>query len=470
MQNRNNTRIQQLTSALLFVAIIVALGWLSTRFKLEADWTANNRNTLTAASQRLLSAMPDPIRFIAFVYPTADIRREVESRIERYQRFKKDVSLDFIDPATQPQKVKEYNVSSSGEVVIEYQGRRENLRAISEQTVTSALQRLASSGERWVVFLEGHGERSITEKEQGGYSAFAQDMRDKGIKVRTLNLATDPRVPDNASVLVIASPGKALLEGEQKLVLEYLDAGGNLLWLADPERDPGAPKLADALGVNWLKGTGIMLDSAALGLPPFVYVTTQYPANPVTKDFTENALFPLVRGLVARNQGGWSDEPLLTTSDQAWLETGDLNGEIALDEAKGDTKGPLTIGVTMTREVKDAATGPADAKADGDKKPDEKNPQEKKPARQQRAAVIGDSDFLTNGYYSQLGNSALGMNLAQWLSSRDAPLNIEVPKAPDTSLFLPPWASMLIGAGFVLLLPLGLLGFGVMRWAVRRRR
>ena len=466
MDNKNQTRVQQLTSALLFLAILVSLGWLSTRFKVEADWTAGNRNTLTPASQRLLTSMPDPIKFVAFVYPTADIRREVESRIERYQRFKSDVTLEWVDPSTQPQKVKEYNVSASGEVVIEYQGRRENLHALSEQTITTALQRLSSGGERWVVFLEGHGERSINEKERDGYSQFAQDLRDKGIKVRTLNLATDPRVPDNASVLVIAAPGKSLLDGEQKLVLDYLDKGGNVLWLADPERDPGAPKIAEQLGIEWLKGTGILLDSAALGLPPFVYVTTHYPPNPITRDFAENALFPLVRGMNAKGANGWTAEPMLTTSDQAWLETGDLNGDIALDENKGDTKGPLTIGVTLTRVVK-----AQDAKAGADKKPDDKATDKKDDApKQQRAAVIGDSDFLSNAYYGQLGNSALGMNVAQWLSSRDAQLNIEVPKAPDTALFLPPWASILIGTGFVFLLPIALLGAGIGRWAYRRRR
>lgn len=457
--NNTKTRVQQIVSALLFAAILVALGWLSLRFKLEADWTAGNRNTLTEASQKQLVAMPDPIKVMAFVYPSADIRREIEQRVSRYQQFKQDMSLEFIDPSTQPQKVKEYKVSQTGELVVEYQGRRESLRALSEQTLTNALQRLSSSGDRWVVFLEGHGERSISDDEQNGYSQFAKALGDKGVKTRALNLATDPRVPDNASLLVIAAPGKALLDGEQKLVIDYLNAGGNILWLADPENDPGAPKLAEALGVTWLKGAGILLESSALGLPPFIYVSTQYPANPVTQGFVENALFPLVRGLAARSDAGWRVQPLLTTSPNAWLETGDLNGEIELDENAGDTKGPLTIAVTLTR---DHTSG--DVPKEGAPAPSES------PARTQRVAVIGDSDFLTNGYFDQLGNGGLGLNTALWLSSRDALLNIDLPKAPDVSLQLPPWASMLIGVGFVLLLPAGLLGFGITRWVLRRRR
>jgi len=462
--------LQQLVSAALFVAVLGMLGWLSTRYTLEADWTAGNRNTLTEASQKQLAALTEPVKFLIFLYPRSEMRQALEADIRRYQRFKPDISVEFIDPSANPQKVKEYNIARAGEAVLEYQGRRENLSATTEQAITTALQRLAYGGERWIVFLEGHGEHGIDDTEQDGYSGFAQLLRDKGLKVQSLNLATHPRVPDNAAVLVVASPTRPLLAGEARLVAEYVQNGGNLLWLADPpegSQDPAASlePVAKMLEVSWLRGTGILLESAALGLPPFVYITTQYPANPVTLGFNENALFPLVRGLSYKSQAGtappdstgWNAQPLLTTSEQAWLETGALEGELALDEAQGDTKGPLTLGVTLTR----AAAAPAAPTADG-------TPAPKAPA--QRVALIGDGDFLANGYFGQLGNSLLGLNLAQWLASRDEQLNIDVPKAPDRALMLPAWGLYAIYVGFAFLLPAGLLGFGVTRWIVRRRK
>jgi len=461
--------LQQLLSAVLFVAVLGMAGWLSTRYTLEADWTAGNRNTLTEASQKQLAALTDPVKFLIFIYPRSEMRQALEADIRRYQRFKSDITVEFIDPSANPQKVKEYNISRAGEAVLEYQGRRENLSATTEQAITTALQRLAYGGERWIVFLEGHGEHGIDDTEQDGYSGFAQLLRDKGLKVQSLNLATHPRVPDNAAVLVVASPSRPLLAGEARLVAEYVQNGGNLLWLADPPeggKDPAASlePVAKMLDVSWLRGTGILLESAALGLPPFVYITTQYPANPVTLGFGENVLFPLVRGLSYKSQAGtappdsttWNAQPLLTTSDQAWLETGALEGELALDEAQGDTKGPLTLGVTLTR----AAAAPAPA-ADGAPAPT---------APAQRVALVGDSDFLANGYFGQLGNSLLGLNLAQWLASRDEQLNIDVPKAPDRALMLPGWGMYAIYIGFAFLLPAGLLGFGVTRWIVRRRK
>ena len=469
---RKQVLLQQLISAVLFIGVLVMLGWLSNKYTVEADWTAGNRNTLTEPSVKLLKTLTAPVKFSIFLYPRSEMRQSLEADIRRYQREKADITVEFVDPSANPQKVREYNVSRAGEVVVEYEGRRENLTATTEQAITTALQRLAYSGERWIVFLEGHGERGIDDTEQGGYSEFAAFLRDKGLKVRGVNLATTPSIPDNAAAIVLAAPSRPLLAGELKLLTGYVERGGNLLWLADPadgKRDPVAAldELAKALNVTWLKGTGILLESAALGLPPFVYITTpgQYPANPVTRDFGENALFPLVRGLSYKSAEGWTAQPLLTTSENAWLETGALEGDLAMEEASGDTKGPLTLGVTLTRDVKPAAAPAAgEAPPEGVAKPADDKPVP------QRVALVGDSDFLSNGYFGQLGNSLLGLNLAQWLAARDELLNIDIPKAPDRALVIPGWGMLLISLGFAFVLPALLLGYGVTRWVVRRRR
>ena len=84
--------------------------------------------------------------------------------------------------------------------------------------------------------------------------------------------------------------------------------------------------------------------------------------------------------------------------------------------------------------------------------------------------MIGDSDFLANAYVGQLGNGLLGLNLVQWLASRDDQLNIDIPKAPDRALEIQPWGMYAIYFGFAFLLPALLLGFGIARWIVRRRK
>ncbi|TXH05682.1 MAG: hypothetical protein E6R07_02410 [Nevskiaceae bacterium] len=450
---KKQTLIQQLIAGVLFIAVLVMLGWLSVRYKTDIDWTAGKRNSISAASIRQLDAMPDPITFTAFVASgDADIRNSLQFDIARYQRHKKNVKLEFVDPAAQPQKARAMNVNASGEIVVEYQGRHENLQASTEPVITGALQRLTYAGEQWVVFLEGHGERSISDAQsQASISKFAGVLRSKGLKVQGLNLAKTPKVPDNTSVLVIASPSSRLLDGEVKLVEDYVAKGGNLLWLADPDYPPGAEALARDLGITWQNGYAIFPEYKVLGTGhPGFFAATDYPPNPVTQGLDQITLFPLVRSLVADAKSGWTAEPLLKTSDLSWLETGNIESGTVKQDPE-DIPGPLNIGMTLTRDYKDSAD------KDGKPKP-------------QRVALIGDADFIANAYLDQLGNQQLGLNLIQWLASRDAQLNIDVPKAPDTALVMPGWAVVLVAGGFVVVLPLLLIGWGVGRWIVRRRK
>lgn len=466
MNPKKTKLLQQLLNGLLISAVIVLVGVLSVRYKAELDWTAGGRNTLTAASQKLLKQLPDPVKFTAFLYPESENRREIEMWINRYKHVKPNIELSFVDPSKDPAKVKAYNVDQPGEVVVEYQDRKETLRVLSESAVTGALQRLLDKGDHFVVFIEGHGERSLnpsSSNEEGasqtGYVQFAEALRQKGLKVQGLNLVKTPTIPDNTSVLVVASPTQKLLDGEIKLIDDYVKAGGNLLWLNDPGQPAGLEAVARTLGVTWENGFAVFPDYRQIGSPsPALYLATDYPPNPVTQDMAYVTMFPLARPLRydqdADRAAGWDVLPLLVTNEASWLETGSpTGGTITFDEKKGDKSGPLTLGITLSRKV--------NAAPEKDKTGE---------SRTQRVAVVGDSDFLADAYLDQQGNKQLGINLLQWLASRDALLNIDVPKAPDTSLYLPGWATWLVVLGYTLVLPLLLLGYGLTRWLRRRRR
>ena len=202
----------------------------------------------------------------------------------------------------------------------------------------------------------------------------------------------------------------------------------------------------------WQDGYAILPEYQIIGTGhPGFFAAIGYPPNPVTQGFEQITLFPFARSLVLNPTAGWANQPLLMTSEAAWLETGDISsGRVALDDS--DIKGPLVIGATLTRQLMDKV-------ADKDAMPPT-----------QRLALVGDADFISNAYLGEVGNQQLGLNLVQWLASRDAQLNINVPKAPDTALMLPGWATMAIAGAFVVLLPLLLLGWGVGRWLVRRRK
>ena len=156
-KTRRYTRLQGWLFTMLFLGIVGVSAYLSTRYSFNADWTANGRNTLSDASVELLKQMDGPISIISYATEDDSVRRAVSDLVNRYRRHKADLTLQFVNPDLVPDTIRELGIRVNGELRVDYQGRKENLKNLSEQGLTNMLQRLARSGERWLVFVEGHG-------------------------------------------------------------------------------------------------------------------------------------------------------------------------------------------------------------------------------------------------------------------------------------------------------------------------
>ncbi len=452
-------RLQNLLFSLLFLVIIGLLAWLSTQYSAEFDWTAGHRHTLSEASVKVLGLLKDPVKVTAYASENGKVRDPIRDLLDRYGRHKKDIDLQFVNPDTQPEQVRQLGIQVDGELVITYQGRSENVQRATETSLTNALQRLATAEARHVVFLEGHGERSPQGKANHDVQQFAEELKRKGMTVAMVNLAATPQIPDNTSVLVIAGPRTPLLQGEIKLIQDYVGKGGNLWWLTDPGEQRGLAPLASQLGLRFLPGTVVDASTQLLGIddPTFALVT-DYPAHPITQGFQQMTLFPAAVALAAEGKTEFEQDPLLSTLQRSWTESGPIQGKVAFDASAGERQGPLDIGFALTRPKSVPAT-PGDKPAAARKQPTE-----------QRIVVVGDGDFLSNAFLGNGGNLALGVNMVQWLTQGDAMINIPVKTAPDRQLQLSGLVTGAIAVGFLFMLPLALMGIGALVWLKRRSR
>jgi ABC-type uncharacterized transport system involved in gliding motility auxiliary subunit len=437
-------RLKNWGITLALLCLISALAWLSSRYSAETDITRNNSNSLSQASQKLLESLPGKIQLVAYIKKDQGLRSQIIQLVDRYKRHKADLTLTFIDPDSQPEKVRELNIDATGAIIVEYQGRTEKLNFIDESSLTNALLQLANAEERWVTFLTGHGERAPDGIANFDLGQFGKELDRRKIRAQTLNLATMPDIPGNSALLVLSAPAVPMLAGEIELVKRYIQQGGNLLLLTDPGNHH-LDALLQTLGLHQLPGTLVDSSSKLYGIndPSFV-LTSSYPPHPVTQDFQTMTLYPVTAALAIGEDTDFKPEELLKSTAQSWTETGPIAGKILFDADGDEKQGPIAFAYALTRNL--------------DKK------------KQQRIVVAGDGDFLSNAYLGNVGNLDIGLRMINWLIHDDRFINIPAKIATDKSLQLSQTGVAVIGFGFLVIIPLLLMATGFYIWRKRKRR
>jgi len=449
MRARLGNILNSVVMVLALVMLACLLAWLSTRYPVLSDWTRSGRHSLAPASVQILLRLEGELTVTAYAREQEDLRSAVRRFIARYQRVKPDILLHFVNPDAVPDEARAQGINQNGELAIHYQGRSENVRPGSEEVFTNALQRLLRDKDRWLAFVEGHGERNPLGKSNHDLGEWGQQISNRGFKIQPLNLARTQAIPDNTTVLVIAGPLVDYLPGEVELIINYLARGGNLLWLAEPNNIHGLDALADYLGIEFPRGAVIDFAGKLIGIndPRIVLITEQlYGDHPALAGFKFTTLFPMATMINARDKDSWKIRPLITTGDHTWQETGELKGDVGFD-AGTDTRGPFNIAISLERKLTAEQPGGP---------------------RQQRIIVTGDGDFLANTYIGNSGNLELGIRLINWLSSDDDFISIPVKFTQDEQLDISQLTAGILGFGFLIVLPLLLLGAGGIIWWRRK--
>jgi hypothetical protein len=383
--------------------------------------------------KQTLAALKGPVIVSAYAPELPLLRKQIDKLIQPLQQHYPAIELRFIDPRKQPHLARAQGIEKDGELVIEGMGRRQQVSEVTRAGLGRALERIARQGSPWVLVFQGHGEARIADSSQAGISAFTARLEQQGYRVIGFNPLTSLQIPHNAAFVMIPASRQDFPASTIKLLKEYLNNNGRILWLHEGNN---ALALEALSGLQSLPGKILDPTATRAGLSS--------PRHTILSDFPKR-LFPQTPGQYAvlsdttamndANSGQWETSIRLQSSGQSWNETGTLDELARRNPMFGEQQGPLSIGFALQRD-------------------------------NSRMLVIGDSDFVRNSQFGQAGNRAFSLGLVNWLTDNRLATSEPV---DDLKLHWSENNAAWAAIAHMFLLPLLYLGLGVLiRW-VRTR-
>lgn len=431
----------------LFIGILIIVNFLAARHSVRWDFSENQNYTLAPETHRVLRGLPRDVSITVFTREKDPGYQAYKERLDSYRQATHKLSVQFVDPERQPKVAQNYGITRTDTAIFESGPQSVRITSPSEVEITGALLRVSKDSKKRVVFLEGHGERSLEDKDRGGLALTKEALQKQGYDVGTVTLLQETAVPPDADVLVLAGPRRPVTKEEQDRILAYVAKGGHVMVLVDPDTQAGLGDLLKVWGLDL--GPGVLVDlqdRLAQGDLTALLVRT-FTEHEITHEMTAAVLFPLAQHVNFHEDTGkdWDYVPLARTSPRSWAET-DMKGRVVGYSEKEDVQGPLAMAAALSPKTP---------------------PQEGKP--RPAIVVVGNSAFASNGYINFPGNSDFFLRSIGWLTEERDLVSL-TPKDPTLHPFVPNLLQERILLYVqVLLLPTVTILAGVMVWRKRRR-
>ena len=435
-----------LTLTVLVLVILGFVNFLGYRHHKRFDLTTEKLYTLSDQTHRIVAGLNKDVDIIRFAKEEDPAFRDL---VSEYVNLGHHVHYQFVDPQAKPEMARQYNVTHLNQVVVSSGSHNETLQDTGEQDITNAIVKVTRDSVKTVCFIEGHGEKAIAGGDQESFSDADKGLKSEGYETKAVNLVTEGSVPQVCSVLVDAGPKQSFFPQETQMISKYLDGGGKVLLLLDPETDPKVEDILQPWNINL--GQNVVIDASGVGrlfgTGPAVPLVVDYGASPITRGFDGSmTFFPLARtvSIADKSKTQPEDVELLKTSPRSFTVPNLKTHEVKYDP-KTDQAGPLSLAVTADQVAEGGSGG-----------------------KSARLAVIGNSEFATNQWLGMQRNGDLFMNTVNWLAQDENLISIR-PKSPsDRRVILTEsqarelsWLSLVFLPGIVVLC-------GILIWWKRR--
>jgi len=438
----------------IFIGIILFVNAISIDNYHRFDFTGLSQFTLTSQTKDVLEDLDTEIRALAFFVPSDPYGIDAYALhlLNEYRNNSEFFDVEIVDPDEHPDQAALYEITRYSTVVFESEhGTRavvpEAIYVEAEHAFTSAILEVSGIVQKRVYFLSGHGEHNIALTSGAGYSIAIDGLKDNLYQIAILDLLVFPAIPENCAALIIAGPQTILVESEINIIKDYLDNGGKVLIMTDPNSQSNIGDILEDWGV-YIEN-GIIIDPSSYTAPNIYNPSVTRDRNVLS---LSSIYFPGATAILPQEETpeGIDISALAWTTKDSWQEK-DYNtlDDPQFDEGT-DIVGPLAIGVIISTAA-----------------PDETE-QVTEPVEYTVIFAIGDSDFASNAHFLNGNNSDLFLNSVNILTAGEELISIDRKVLQTRRLIIGPEIVNFINISSIGLLPLIIMIIGAVIWWRRR--
>lgn len=367
----------------LLIAIIIAL-FIGINIGVEAlnltdiDLTTEQLYTLTDKSKEMISKIPaeDKIEIYLFDYPE---NSSVVDLVKQYMKVSDSISMEVTTTSDRADIASKYNVLDGSYTILIVSGEKYKMFTnydlyvvdyntmtstdITEQRLTNSIIAVSSIGETTPIYvLTGHEEYGINTH----LTTLKTYLELENYELKELDLLVTDKVPEDCSALIIATPQKDFTELEANKIKDYINNGGNILWMTDPfsitEEYPNIQSILDLYGVT-IDQTGIVIEqdtSRMVMQSPDLIIPTIESSELAGELTTEGTVLLLDASRLKfvddekLEELGVTKTELLTTSDSAFFRQDMSRSTITPEE--GEEVGQMVVGAELEKKINDETT------------------------------------------------------------------------------------------------------------------
>ncbi len=462
-------------SFILIVAVVgiaILINVLVGMADLKLDLTANKLFSLSDVTKSVLKDLKQDVTIIGLFddakIGAGDEYKEVTDLLSLYQKNGR-VKVQYVDPDKNPGIIKQLDAQNTMDLkqndfvvmsTVNGQEKKKKLEyydlfkletdqqsfqqyktgSNAEQGFTGAIKYVTAEKTPVVYFTEGHNEVAV----DSDYTNVKKYLEQNNYLVKSINLTTAGKMPEDAEILVVASPKSDLTQQETAILGDYLKNGGKAVFMFDYlSADPDLNNFNSVLSAYNVAVDYDKIKESADGkhLPNDEYA--------MVLDVSSNTIIPQASQVVFKDSRSISilknakeyitPTSLIKTSSTA-------TGEAASVSRQGASQGPLDVAVAV---------------------------ENKGGANVSKVLVIGNASFISDSYaqrypnYYQYGAIFFVQSL-NWMFDKQDEVVVPTKNYEALQINVSQLQAVLMGIVVTIVLPLLILGTGLMVFLRRR--